>query len=82
MTGHPEPDRAQLAADYGPAWEIFRRRGLVMAWLVPTLPPVVIRDRTVAGLRGRLEAFGDVVRETGSLNAAEAAVKGEADDAD
>jgi hypothetical protein len=81
VTGHPEPDRAQLAADYGPCWEIFRARSLVMAWLVPTIPPIVIRDRTVAQLRERLQAFEDVLQETGSLNAAEAAVKGEADDA-
>lgn len=76
MTGHPEPDRAQLAADYAPVWGIFRARGLVMAWLTPTLPPVVLRGRTVAELRARLELFGDTVRDTGSLNAAEAAAEG------
>jgi hypothetical protein len=71
VTGHPEPDRAQLAADYGPGWEVFRRGAEVLAWLRWTLPPIVLRDRTAGGLRARLETFEDVLYRTGSLNQAE-----------
>jgi hypothetical protein len=83
VTGHPEPDRAQLAADYAPVWQVFRRDDVpepyVCAWLTPALPPIVLRDRTVAGLRARLETFGSVLYETGSLNRAEAAAEGGSD---
>ena len=72
MTGHPEPDRAQLAADYAPGWQVFRAEsGDVCAWLSPAVPLIVLRDRTVAGLRARLEVFENVVHATGSLNRAQ-----------
>jgi hypothetical protein len=72
VTGHPEPDRAQLAADYAPGWQVFRAEGGdLVAWLPPAMPPIVLRDRTVAGLRARLELFENVVHATGSLGQAE-----------
>jgi len=72
----PEEDRAKLAADY-PDWEVFRRGGLFCAWW-PPMPRsdtglLVLRDRSVDGLRARLEVFTRVWDETHNRNRAEAA---------
>ena len=53
-----EEARAALQKDY-PEWQIFRRRGLVHAWLPgPVNPLEKLEDSSVAGLRAQLERYG------------------------
>jgi hypothetical protein len=46
----------RLHRDY-PGWEVWKRAdGVLCAWHVGTVPPVVVRSLTVTGLREQLAA--------------------------
>lgn len=65
MTGGKPRTMAQLQAAW-PGWRIWRNRdGEYLAWLVESRPPLLLRSRTVAGLREQIEA------ETGGSDAGE-----------
>ena len=70
------------AADGSDNWRCWRNNGLLYAWRLMSSPPVVLRDRTVNGLRARMVEFGRVLAETRktgqALAAAEALKTGEA----
>lgn len=61
----PDPDPLDVLAARYPRWRVWRgaANGLVYAWLLRSSPPVVLRDKTVAGLRARLDEFGRVLAE-------------------
>jgi hypothetical protein len=49
--------------------------GLVYAWRLLSSPPVVLRDRTLGGLRARMVAFENTLAETRSAMRALAAAE-------
>ena len=78
-----EPDDADLAAlaadfrhrDGSDRWRVWANNGRLYAWRLLSSPPVVLRDRTVAGLRARMTEFENALVETNSPSRALAAAE-------
>jgi len=64
------------AADGSDNWRCWRGQNHTLyAWRLLSSPPVVLRDRTVNGLRARMTEFGRVLAETRKAGAALAAAE-------
>ena len=75
----PDPDPLDALAATYLRWRWWRGQGdgtpLVYAWRLKSTPPVVLRDRSPAGLRARVDEFERVWRQTASLPEALAAAE-------
>ena len=75
----PDPDPLDALAAVFPRWRWWRGQGdgtvLVYAWRLRSSPPVVLRDRSPAGLRLRVDEYESVFAATGSMPGALAAAE-------
>jgi hypothetical protein len=66
---HDDPDLTALAGEFGNAngterWRAWANNGLLYAWLLKSIPQVLLKDKTKDGLRDRMDEFERVYAKT------------------